>query len=940
MFWLNLLYWAIATVLAEIIRPKPKLENARPAGLGDFNFPTATEGRPVPIVWGRVKVSGPNLIWYGNFRQVARTQEVKTGLFSSDDVIIGYRYYVGLQFALCRGPVDALHAVWVNDKSLGAGVARTIDASITIDNPNHFGGEEHGSGGLQGVLYFYKGSTTQAINSYLSGFQTPTPAYRGVCHLIYNGWVGNSTSIAPWSFEVSRIPDGLNLATHDPGAESPNTGYDANPMNVLYEILTDTDWGLSIPATDIDVTNFRAAASILADEGNGFAMVVDNELQVTDLIDEIQRQIDGSLFFNRATGQWQVSLARDNYDPGSIPSFDESDILKLTEFTRQTWEETSNQVRVAFVDSSDSYKSSYGLAQDGANISIQGYNVSSDVTYPGVKNKDLANALAWRDLRALAYPLAKVSFLINRSAFNLVPGSPFKISWARLGITDLVCRVGNISYGKLGGSEIEVFAVQDIFSTDVGSFSAPSLSGWTEPADEAVAVDTDDALALEAPRQMVVKDPYSPEQQPRVWVGAKHPGGGTIALRAYTRVASSRPIGSAYRSDCGISQFILTGTLDNDLAAYAATAVRPSTYNIDITGEDDLTGLEYDGDASAVRSLLNIAYIDGEYIGFEAFTSLGLDSYRIQRVYRGLFHTAPKDHAAGTRIWFLRGNLTRTSLTSSQDEMDVQLRSQDPLGQEVSATALPVTLSRLWQAPLAPRDPILHSSYAPASASVDTQYTTETGRTGEDARALKVTITPRDWLVDDVLEDATLRAEWVDDLPEFLYSLDLGVTVGPVTVAEADPAYLLRNDMIVALGANTAIPASGVLSVSARHTHGDDPTATNPVPMTFECSLTSALQGKEYIHGGVTASGSTGVVYTTTETVNFDIYSALPSGGQLQARLNGGSWATVVAGGASTGTLAVTSGDSVELRTTTLPVADQFFSVAGASKTGYGVLVA
>lgn len=935
MFWLNLLYWAIATVLAEIIRPKPKFEHARPSGLGDFNFPTATEGRPVPIIWGRVKIAGPNLTWYGNFRQVARTQEVKTGLFSSEDVIIGYRYYVGMQFALCRGPIDALHAVFVNDKSLGAGVARTIDASITISNPSHFGGEEHGSGGLQGVLYFYKGSTTQAVNAYLSGFQTPTPAYRGVCHLIYNGWVGNSTSIAPWAFEVSRIPDGLNLATHDPGAESPNTGYDANPMNVLYEILTDTSWGLSIPATDIDVVNFRAAASTLADEGNGFAMVVDSELQVTDLIEEIQRQIDGSLFFNRAVGQWQVSLARDNYDSSSLPSFNEDDIIELTEFTRQTWEETSNQVRVAFIDSSDSFKDTFALAQDGANISIQGYSVSSDVNFPGVKNKTLANSLAWRELRVLSYPLAKVSFRINRSAFNLVPGSPFKLSWQRLGITDLVFRVGNISYGKLGGSEIEIFAVQDIFATGVGTFNEPDLSGWVEPADEAVAVDTDDALVLEAPRQMVQNDPYSAQLQPRAWVGAKHPGGGTIALRAYTRVGSSRPLTGSYRTDCGISRFILTGTLDNDLAAYDASAVRPETYNVDITAEDDLSELVYDGSEAAVQSLLNIAYIDGEYVGFEAFASTGLDTYRLQRIYRGLFHTAPKSHAAGTRVWFLRGNLTRIGFRNTDDELDVQLRSQDPLGNEVSATAIPLTLSGLWRAPLAPRDPILHASYAPASASVDTQYVADTGRSGEDARALKVTITPRDWLVDDVLADTTLRTEWIDDSPEFDYGL-LGASV---TVAGSGPAYVLRNDLIVALGANTAFPSSGTLSVTARHTVDGD-VVTNPVPMTFDFSITSALQGKEYIHGAVTTTGSTGVVYTTTETVNFNIYSALPSGGQLQARLNGGSWTTVVAGGASTGTLAVTSGDSVELRTTSLPAADQFFSVAGATKTGYGVLVA
>lgn len=937
MFWLNLLYWAVATVLSEIIRPKPRFENARPSALGDFNFPSATEGRAVPIIWGRVRSSGPNLVWYGNYRAVARTERVKTGVFSSEDIIIGYRYYVGMQFAICRGTVDHLHGVKINDKSLV--VSSSIDLAIAFSRPLLFGGEDHGQGGMQGVLHFYKGSPTQSINSYLSGFQSPTPAYRGICYAAYNGWVGNTTAIPPWTFEVSRIPDGLSMATTDPGAEAPNT-WDANPINVLYEILTDTDWGLSISPSEVDVPNFRAAASVLAAEGNGFSMILDSELQITDLIDEIQRQIDGSLYFNRATGQWQVALARADYDPGDLDVYDESVISELSEFTRQTWEETSNQVRVAYTDRTDNYKSSYGLAQDSANISIQGFSVNSDLNFPGVKNRDLANAIAWRELRALAYPLSKVSFTINRNAFNRVPGSLFKLSWTRLGITEIVYRVGSISYGKPGSSEIVVFAVQDIFATEVGTFSPPQGTGWTVPEDGAVAVTTSNALALEAPRQMVVQDTYAPTQEPRIWMGARWPGGGTVALRAYLRAGASRPISEAYAEDAGISQFILSGTLDSALADYSGSATRPATYNIDITEEDDLSPLAVDGDVTGVQSLTTIAYIDGEYIGYEALTDLTGGSWRLSRIYRGLFHTAPKEHDAGTRVWFLRGNLTTRLLLATYDEVDVQLRSQDLTGTDVTPTALEVTLSRLWQAPLAPRDPKLHGAYAPTSASVDTTYPTETGRSGNDARALKVEITPRDWLVDDPTADTTLTADWASYSPEFDYSLELTNTVGPVTVAGSGAAYILRNDIIVALGANEPFPSGGTLVVTARHTVGGSP-VTNPVSMTFPVGLTSNLIIGTLVHGGVPTSGSTGVIYPTNGSYSFNIRSALPSSGELQGRLNGGGWTTIVAGGASSGSLAALANDVVELRTTVAPAADQYFYLNGpSSEVGYGVLVA
>ena len=56
----------VLTVVAELLRPKPDIENARPAGLGDFDFPTATEGRAIPVVFGTVKIAGPNVVWYGD----------------------------------------------------------------------------------------------------------------------------------------------------------------------------------------------------------------------------------------------------------------------------------------------------------------------------------------------------------------------------------------------------------------------------------------------------------------------------------------------------------------------------------------------------------------------------------------------------------------------------------------------------------------------------------------------------------------------------------------------------------------------------------------------------------------------------------------------------------------------------------------------------------
>jgi hypothetical protein len=951
MFLTALIVWVVGTLLMELVRPKPHQEAARMPSLGDFNFPTATEGRVIPLIWGEVKITGPNVVWYGHFRAEIITQEVKTGLFSSDDVDTGKRrYYVGIQFALCRGPGVVLKRITVNDKQAYLGSLSADDSAGLILNENLFGGEETGQGGMVGSFHFFPGSTTQLPDAYLSGFQSPTPAYRGTAHVVWTGgYIGGSTSVAPWAFIVRRMVDGLGLAASNPGAEEPYPG-GCNPMNVLYELMTDVNWGLRKSPSTIDLTNFRACAVTLAAEGNGFAMVLDGPRNIEELIQEIQRQIDGVVRFNPTTGLWTCTLARDDYDPEDLPLFDESNVLEVVEFTRQLWPETVNLVRVKFADRTKEYNESYGLAQDQANRDLQESTIPVEMSFPGVTDADLANQLAWREWRQQGYPLSRVTLRVNRDGAQLYPGALFRWTSLRLGITAAVFRCNKMNLGGLDSGAIDLFAVEDVFSTGIGSFGAPPASGWTGDIDPALASVAGDTLALEAPRQLVAASPFAPSMEPRIWLGSRWPGGGTLGFDVYARAGTSRPLTGGWSLDQQINAFLVVGVLDADVAAYGATATRPAvSYTIDVEATDDLLGLLVDGGTALVSNLLTIAYVDGEYLGYQQVTDLGGGIYRLAGLHRGLFHTAPKKHAAGTRIWFLGqsgGGLSRLAMTSSQDEVDFQLRSRDVLG-TMAEGLIPikqVSLATLWRCPLAPRDPVLHSSYAPATTSLDVQYTTETGRTGEDARALKIAVTPRSWAVDDVVTDATLPANYLDDSPEFDFELDLGVTSTPViTVGGTDSpvAYVVRNAVIGAAGANNPIPATGTVRVAARHTVGGTD-YTNPVPMEFEVGLTSALQDDDLLHGALTVNvAGTAVVYGETGTYNFNIGTALPSSGILEASKNGGGYTTVVAAASSTGTLAVTTGDSVVLRFTQAPAASQFFTVLGpTAEVGHGVLKA
>jgi len=66
MAWVYAIVFVVALVVGMSMIPKP--QNAKPAGLDEFNIPTAEEGREIPVLFGTKDIAGPNVVWFGDFR--------------------------------------------------------------------------------------------------------------------------------------------------------------------------------------------------------------------------------------------------------------------------------------------------------------------------------------------------------------------------------------------------------------------------------------------------------------------------------------------------------------------------------------------------------------------------------------------------------------------------------------------------------------------------------------------------------------------------------------------------------------------------------------------------------------------------------------------------------------------------------------------------------
>lgn len=653
MIWFTLFLFAASFFLSVLLAPKPNLEDARPGKMGDIRFPRADEGAPIPLVFGRVRIRAPNVLWYGDFATRAIKEEVKTGVFSSEDVTVGYKYYIGLDLALGLGPGMKIHKIWVEKKILwGSGVGGGPGAYlIPIYQPTIFGGSKKG-GGFTGSAYFYGGEFDQIRSGYLeTQLGADVPAYRGTAHIVFlRVYIGTSPQLRPLSFEVSRYPDNLGL---DPSDNI--IGEDLNPMEILYTLLTEGWGGVGMDSSYLDTASFTSAAETLATEGNGMSLTVMNANEAKEVVTEILRQVDGVLYQDPTTGKIMVKLIRDDYVIESLPVFDESNVTKLKDYSRSAWAETTNQVRVKFNYRDKNYEPAAALVQDMANINQQGRIRSATLSFPGVTEPLLATTLSTRELSQRSVPLFRATATANREATQLRPGSPFVLSWSDYGIESEVMRVKNFDLGELLQGRVVMNVAQDKFASANVLFTEPEDTLW-DPVDRP-AVDLTDFLVFECPYWIVerVSNMDKPADSSWLWGLARRPSD-ALYLQGYEFVVSDDNFVLDKIVEVTEADYPLSAELDGALYAEMGQPTGEITkIKIKNVDPDDTWGDPFDAATQAdIRDDgRNMFVINGELFAFEDYTDLGGNEYELLDVHRALLDTQYEDHADGDIVYFL-----------------------------------------------------------------------------------------------------------------------------------------------------------------------------------------------------------------------------------------------------------------------------------------------
>src|SRR5271166_342313 len=182
---------------------------------------TSTSILPIPIVWGRNKVA-PNLLWFANFQAVpggsGKGIGGKGGLGGGASSGNSYTYAADIILGLCEGPIADVGLIW---KDLAIYVPLELGMGIET------------------------GTTPQAVWPYLAAlYPYNALAYQGTAYAWAAGYnLGDTASIGNHNFEIIGILAGAGV-----------NGIDADPAQVIYDFLTNAQYGAGFDPASIDAT--------------------------------------------------------------------------------------------------------------------------------------------------------------------------------------------------------------------------------------------------------------------------------------------------------------------------------------------------------------------------------------------------------------------------------------------------------------------------------------------------------------------------------------------------------------------------------------------------------------------------------------------------------------------------------------------------------------
>jgi len=569
----------------------------------------------------------------------------------------GFKYYLGYQMLVCcsgenmrlRGLYigydknsddDNNGPVWTGDESRENHL--TAPYVISVDNEDLFGGADE-NGGFVGDIRVYLGGASQPADSWMieqmsadsvaESLRGLTPAYRPFVSIVVpTAYVGKQAQIPNMYVDVQFIPNRLGL-----GGIGDN---DANPMEAIYEMVVNDEWGLGRDPALLNVDSMITCGKTLATEGLGVSIKLTSRTEVKSIIDNICDHVDMVRYIEPTTGKLTFQLIRDDYDIDTLPVLDKS-IVSEIEYTRVVWSSSNGEIVAKYSDSSSLYETSTVSDNDPAIIEANnGDRNSDDVDYTYFTTSANAAWAANRELREKGYPLAAVKLVCNRKASAYRPGDVFKLTWEPYGISNMVMRVTSVDLGDFVTGEITIEAMEDVFGVGQTSYTASDTTSWTTTKTYPTGVQL--FRYFEMPWEILqTKDSY-------VYATAVLPDNDTVKWNTW------RYRDLTWTKTNSMTKWTPAGQLVGSVAEDGEAEDTTGFEVIDINGDVlELAERKTESGIALARNGSRLLMINNELMAWGTLTQLANGNFKVSNIIRSTYDTVSAAHAAGDTVYFL-----------------------------------------------------------------------------------------------------------------------------------------------------------------------------------------------------------------------------------------------------------------------------------------------
>ncbi|MCI4680168.1 phage tail protein [Rhodoblastus acidophilus] len=592
---------------------------------------------PVPIVYGRNIVS-PNIIWYNGFGAWASV----TGKGGQKQWTA--HYYADVIMGICEGPISGVGNVWQSS---------TIPLSL----------------GLMG-LTLELGGSPQAVWPYLAAkYPSQALTYPGTAYVYASTFnLGASATINSSNFEVYGILAGSGF-----------NSIDADPAQMIYDFLTNSQYGVGFPPASISgdslynsaygyqnyckavgmafsaVLNAQErAASILTrwlQLSNSTAIWSDGMLKFIPLGDSVVTG-NGATFTPNTTALYSLTDEDFVYSQGEDPV----QITRSDPYSLPNWQSIEIQGRA------DNYNTGPVTAFDQSMIDRFGLRLGSTITAHEICDAAMGQTAAQLILQRGLYIRNAYKFKLGEEFCLLEPMDLVQLTDSVLGLNATTVRIMEIDEDEAGVLTVAAEEWPGNVQTSVAyptqnvSSGAPTASNTPNQVNAPLVIEPPPALTDNASQIWIGVSPQNADPN---W-------GGCVVMASFD--------GTTYAEVATIYAAAKQGVLSANLPAYSGG--NPDTTDTLVVNLTESGATLTSTTAASAAAGVTMCYVGGEYLSFTTATLTAANQYNLTGLYRGQGGVESVGSSAGAPFCLLDSAILKYAIPSAEIGQTIYLKFQ------------------------------------------------------------------------------------------------------------------------------------------------------------------------------------------------------------------------------------------------------------------------